>query len=166
MKYAFPTLLFMITLASYGQSANTLTLNSGKSPASTLKDIEWLTGHWRGEAFGGITEEVWTPALGGSMMCAFKLVSEGKVSFYELVAITEEGGTLMLRLKHFHGNMKGWEEKDKTIDFPLVKVEANRVYFDGMTFERAGADQLNVYVVIRDRGQDKEVKFPYTRLGK
>jgi hypothetical protein len=70
----------------------------------------------------------------------------------------------MLRLKHFHGSMKGWEEKDKTIDFPLVKVEANRVYFDGMTFERVGADQLNVYVMIGDRGEEKEVKFPYARL--
>lgn len=166
MKYTFTILLLFVSLASFPQGANTLTLGQGKSPAATLKDMEWLTGHWRGEAFGGITEEVWTPALGGSMMCAFKLVSQGKVSFYELVAITEESGTLMLRLKHFHGNMKGWEEKDKTIDFPLVKVEANRVYFDGMTFERVGADQLNVYVMIGDRGEEKEIKFPYSRLAR
>lgn len=145
------------------QSDNTLVLEGNASPPASLRQVEWLSGHWRGEAFGGITEEIWSPPLGGSMMCSFKLVSGGKVSFYELVVITEVAGSLMLRLKHFHGNLKGWEEKDSTIDFPLVKIEGNRAYFEGMTFEKTGTNDLTVYVMIGKKGEEQEVKFPYRR---
>jgi len=48
-----------------------------------------LQGHWKGEAFGGITEEIWSPPLGDSMMFVFKLVDEGKVVFYEIGGIRE-----------------------------------------------------------------------------
>lgn len=163
MKYTLFILFLLLSIRSHSQQVNTMTLGTGKSPAATLNDIAWLAGHWRGDAFGGITEEVWTPALGGSMMGSFKLVSDGKVRFYELVTITEEAGTLMLRLKHFHGDLKGWEEKDKTIDFPLVKVDGNRVYFDGMTFERTSDKEMVVFVMIGQKGKEEEVRFPYKR---
>ncbi len=159
-------LVVSMTLPVCAQSTNAMTQGTVTSPPATLKQMEWLAGHWRGEALGGITEEIWSPPLGGSMMCSFKLVKENKVVFYEIVAITEETGTLMLRLKHFHGDLKGWEEKDKTIDFPLVKIDGNRAYFDGMTFERTGDNDLTVYVMIGKKGEEKEVKFGYKRFSK
>ncbi len=53
------------------------------SPQATLQDIAWISGYWKGEAFGGITEEMWSNPLGNSMMFAFKLVVDDKVKFYE-----------------------------------------------------------------------------------
>ena len=80
MKKLSLSLLFVfIYFSSFGQ--NTLKLGDNKSPKATLADIAWLSGHWRGEAFGGITEEIWSPPLGDSMMGSFKLVSEGKNQF-------------------------------------------------------------------------------------
>ena len=147
-------------------SPNTLALDSGEvSPEATLADIAWIQGHWRGEAFGGVTEEIWTPPLGGSMMCAFKLVVNGEVRFYEIVTITEENNSLMLRLKHFHKDLKGWEEKDETVDFPLVKVTPDMVFFDGFTFERISKDEINMYVIIGDESKEQEAKFNYKRVG-
>lgn len=155
--------LFAVALAT-AQSANTLTLGAATSPAATLKQVEWLAGHWRGEAFGGSTEEIWSPALGGSMMCSFKLVKDNKVSFYEFVTMIEEAGSLVVRLKHFHSDLKGWEEKDKTIDFPLVKIDGKRAYFDGMTFENTGPNDLTIYVMIGKKGEEKEMPFLYKRV--
>ena len=107
-------------------------------------------------------EEVWSPPLGGSMMCVFKLVVENEVRFYEIVTISEEHATLILRLKHFHADLKGWEEKDETVDFPLVKTETNRAYFDGFTFEKISEDEMNIYVMIGEKdGKMQEMKFPY-----
>jgi hypothetical protein len=163
---SFVALLLVNMGAANAQRANTKALGTAASPPATLKDVEWIAGHWRGEAFGGITEEIWSPPLGGSMMCSFKLVTDNKVSFYEMVAMSEEAGSLIIRLKHFHGSMKGWEEKDKTIDFPLVKIEGNRAYFDGMTFERVNPDELHVYVMIGMEGEAKEVLFKYLRVKK
>lgn len=157
-------MLFAIAVKGQQPFANTIALpDSAKSPAATLESIRWIEGHWSGEAFGGVTEEVWTPPLGGSMMCAFKLVVNSNVRFYELATLSEEGGTLVLRLKHFHANMKGWEEKDKTVDFRLAKVTDNKIYFDEFTFERVSKDSINVYVVIERKGVREEVKFAYSR---
>ena len=158
----------LCTLNTFAQkkSPNTIRYDStAGSPPATLESLKWLAGHWRGEAFGGITEEVWTPAIGGSMMCAFKLVADGKVTFYELVSIIEEGGTLIMKLRHFHNDLRGWEEKDNPLTFRLVKVTADRVYFDEFTYERAGDNDLNIYVVIKQRdGSESEVKFAYKRF--
>ena len=159
--------LLTLTTATYSQTefTNTLTFSDSiGSPKADLSSMRWVEGHWKGEAFDGITEEVWTPPLGGSMVCAFKLVVDGKVKFYELVTISEENNTLVLRLKHFHSNLKGWEEKDKTVDFRLVKATDNKIYFDEFTFERVGARKMNIYVVIKSKEKREEVKFAYTKM--
>ncbi|WP_020526273.1 DUF6265 family protein [Flexithrix dorotheae] len=144
---------------------NTLSYDStGVAPEGNLKDIAWIAGHWKGEAFGGITEEVWTSPLGGSMMGSFKLVVNNEVNFYEILTIAEEGNSLILRLKHFHGDLKGWEEKDETVDFPLVKMTSGKVYFDDFTFERISENEMNIYVVIGHKdGTAEEVKFAYKK---
>jgi hypothetical protein len=68
----------------------------------------------------------------------------------------------VLRLKHFGTDLKGWEEKDETVDFPLVKLKPNKAYFDGMTFEKIGEEEMNIYVLIRQKdGSQNEMKFPY-----
>ena len=136
-----------------------------RSPKASLKDVSWISGYWRGEAFGGITEEVWTDPLGNSMMFSFKLVVAGKITFYELGGITEINNTLLMQLKHFNSDFKGWEEKNETVDFPLVKIEKNKVYFDQLTFEKISEEEINVYVVIENEdGSSEEVKFNYKRF--
>jgi hypothetical protein len=160
-------LLFLSISLGYSQESfsNTLRIDSVKtSPPATLQDIDWIQGHWQGEAFGGIVEEVWTPPLGGSMMCAFKLVVNDEVRFYEIVTISEEKETLILRLKHFHKDLKGWEEKNETVDFPLVKVTSGKVFFDGFTFEKISDNEMNIYVIIGEEGKEREAKFNYKRV--
>ncbi len=98
------------------------------------------------------------------MMCAFKLVVNSKIKFYEITTITEEKETLILRLKHFHGNLKGWEEKEVTQDFRLVEISKHSVYFEGFTFERISENEISIYVVIGPEGEQEEVKFNYNRV--
>jgi Domain of unknown function (DUF6265) len=169
IKVIFVLVLVLIgaQVPLFGQSKYSNTIfyhDSIGSPDADLSAISWIAGHWRGQAFGGITEEIWTPPLGGSMMCAFKLIMDDKVNFYELETITEENHTLILKLKHFHSNLIGWEEKDKSVDFKLVKVTPNRVYFDGLTFEQVSKNELNVYVVIAEGEEKSEVTFNYKRV--
>jgi len=135
-----------------------------KSPKATLEDVSWIAGHWKGEAFGGIAEEIWSPPLGDSMMFVFKLVSDGKVQFYEVGHIQQTGESLLLQLKHFHGSLKGWEEKDETVDFKLVQIDGNRVYFDGFTIEKISANEINMYLVVGEEDDSSEVvKFNYKK---
>jgi len=134
------------------------------SPKSTINDFSWIAGYWKGEAMGGVIEEVWTAPLAGSMTGSFKLAEGNSVIFYELETLTEEEGTVILRLKHFGADLKGWEKKDDTVDFKLVKYTENKAYFDGLTFELVNPNELNIYVVIEEENSAEEFKFSYRKV--
>ena len=157
-------LLLCFSVSCFAQNTISYT-EKGISPKATLNDVSWVAGHWKGEAFGGIAEEIWSPPLGDSMMFVFKLATKGKVQFYEVGHIQQRDETLILQLKHFHGSLKGWEEKDDTVDFKLVKMDGNKVYFDDFTIERISENEINMYVVVADaNGSSEEVKFNYKRV--
>lgn len=129
-----------------------------------LENIRWIAGTWKGEAFGGITEEIWSEPSGDSMMATFKLIVDGKVQFYEIETISEVNNSLILRLKHFGNDLKGWEEKDKTVDFPLISITKNKAIFEGMTFESIDENNMIVYVTIRQKDNSTAiVPFYYTK---
>ncbi|GAA4950997.1 hypothetical protein GCM10023314_25390 [Algibacter agarivorans] len=129
-----------------------------------LKNIAWISGNWKGEAFGGLTEENWSEPSGGSMMATFKLINDGKVSFYEIEIIRELENTLILQLKHFNNDLKGWETKDETVDFPLKEITPTKAIFEGMIFEKVNDNEMNVYVDIHQKdGSIETVKFNYTK---
>ncbi len=163
MKYLL-TLILIVSLSA--QAQNTVSFTEGStSPKATLAEVSWIAGHWKGEAFGGITEEIWSPPLGDSMMFTFRLLVEEKVQFYEIGHIQQQGETLLLQLKHFNGNLEGWEEKEETVDFQLVKLEKNRVLFDDFTFEKINDNEINLYVLIdNEDGSKEEVKFNYKKV--
>jgi hypothetical protein len=130
----------------------------------SLENISWIAGNWKGEAFGGQTEENWSEPSGGSMMATFKLINNNKVSFYEIEIIREIDNTLLLQLKHFNKDLKGWETKDETVDFPLIEITPNKVIFEGMTFEKVNENEMNVYVDIHQNdGSIEIVKFNYKK---
>lgn len=129
-----------------------------------LEHIAWIAGTWHGEALGGQVEEIWSIPSSGSMMATFKLIVEGQVVFYEIEIIRELTDTLILQLKHFRSNLKGWEEKDETVDFPLKSLTANKVEFEGMLIERISPTEMHVSVeVTNDAGQAETLKFEYFR---
>lgn len=162
----FFNLLLLSNIFSQETQSNTLIYDADiGSPNANITAVSWITGQWRGVAFGGVTEENWSKPLGGSMMATFKLVVDGEINFYEILTITEENKTLVMRLKHFNNDLTGWEEKDEVITFNLVKITPNKVFFNGLTFEKISAKEMNIYVVVEsDENQIKETKFNFRRV--
>lgn len=132
-------------------------------PGATLDRVAWLEGHWQGSIFGAEAELVWAPAIGGSMMGMFKLIPDESVSFYEFFVLVEENGSLVLRLKHFHPTLEGWENREDMEVFPLVKLTATTAYFDGLTYRRVDADTLKGFLVVEDSEGVRQVDFTYRR---
>ena len=99
------------------------------------------------------------------MMGMYRMIKDGKPVFYELLLIAEENGSLAIKLKHFHGDLRGWEDRDVSLHFPLVAKRDGRLYFDGMTFERVGNDRVKIYLAIENKkdGSAREELFEYTR---
>lgn len=158
-------LLIIVCFTNFLHGQHTLSFEDGMtSPKASLENIAWLAGNWKGEAFGGIAEEIWSPPLGGSMMFTFRLVADGVVHFYEFGHILEVDDTLILQLKHFDADLMGWEDKTDTVDFKLVKIEDETFYFDAFSIERISDQEINMYVVIEeDDGSENEVQFNYHR---
>lgn len=162
MKKLLFLLLFPVGIMS---AQETLQLSEGQnSPSASLEDVAWIAGHWQGEAFGGLAEEIWSNPMGGSMMFVFRLVADNEVSFYEVGHIQEVDDSIILQLKHFDKNLRGWEEKNETVDFRLVKIERNKAYFEGFTIEKVSEDQINMWVLIESKDSAKEVLFAYKRM--
>ncbi len=157
-----------IPLSVFGQSLkteHTVKLDEGAiSPLANIEQMSWMAGAWQGEAFGGTIDEVWSPPAGGAMMGMFRLVQGDETGFYELMTLVEESGSLVFRLKHFNADLKGWEEKDETVDFPLVALEENVAFFDGITFQRADDTTLNIYLASENKeGGFDELVFNYKK---
>jgi hypothetical protein len=141
---------------------NVMRLEQGEtSPPAKIGDIAWLAAHWRGEGLGGEAEEFIAPAAAGQMMGMFRhLKADGAVNFYEFYVFAEQAGSLTLRLKHFSPLLSGWEEKDEFVEFPLVAIGDQAVYFDGLTYVLEQDGSLTVGVRV---AEERNAVFRYRR---
>jgi hypothetical protein len=146
------------------ETANTLRAPADYAgPAATLDDMKWLVGHWKGTGLGGVSEEIWAEPAGGVMMGMYRLVVNGKPSFYEFIHLAEERGSLVMKLKHFNADLTAWEERDRFVTFRLVKLGLNEAYFSGLTFRRS-VDRLQIFLALRQNGNVREEEFRLERV--
>ena len=126
--------------------------------------MAWLAGRWTGDGLGGRTEEIWSPPDGETMMGVFRLIRKDEPVFYEFMTLRKTDRGLALQLKHFHPDMKGWEEKEKYVEFLYVGRDGERYHFEGLTFDRTSEDTVTIYLALRQKdGSVSEAKFQMTR---
>ena len=129
-------------------------------PAASINDVAWIAGHWHGNALGGKFEETWNPPFAGSMVGMFKFAEGEQVQFYELLTIVEKDGALLLRLKHFDKDLNGWEEKDKSVEFPLKSLNETTASFDGLIFQKIDNATMHILVTVKqNEGATEKIKF-------
>jgi hypothetical protein len=132
---------------------------------ATLADFRWLIGEWDGTGLGGESQEMWSPPADGAMMGMFRQLNGGKLVFYEFLTLVERDGSIVLRLKHFHPDLTGWEEKAQVLEFPLVSLTPTRATFNAMTFTHETADAFSVRLRLKDKaGSVREEIFEYRRV--
>jgi len=130
---------------------HSLRLGNVPSPPARIDAMAWLAGRWTGQGHEGGYEEIWSQPKGGVMIGMCRQLNTDRTAFYEFMMLTEKNGTLVLKLRHFNENFSGWEDKQKSIDLPLVRVANGAVHFDGLSFIRRGADALTIYLQLYDR---------------
>ncbi len=155
------TIALALGLPSLHSLSKSQPLEQAPSPQESLEEaphaLAWLEGHWIGEGLGGKVEEVWLKPEGGSMLGMFRLISGGKPNFYELVTIDEKAGEFTMRLKHFHANLKGWEEKDKALIWECLELEEGRARFGPVLYELRDKNTMDVWVELGDDNTQKLV---------
>jgi len=130
-------------------------------PPARIAAASWMEGDWVGGGLGGTSEEGWMPPLAGTMASVYRGMRDGRVTFFEIVTLVEDGQSLKLRLKHFHPDLSGWEAPERTVDFPLVRTGPGALFLDGMSYRRVpGGLESWVIIGLRDGGTRAE-KFLY-----
>ncbi|MCR9247609.1 MAG: DUF6265 family protein [bacterium] len=137
---------------------------SGDRPTEPTLPCAWLTGHWVGEGFGGESEEVWLPARDGTLSGIFRLVVSGKVRFYELFTIAEIDGELQMKLKHFHADLRGWEERDEVLTWPGTDLGPSSVTFGPVRYELLAPDRLRASVTVEENGTTGVQHLEFRRM--
>ena len=165
---AAATLLLSMALPAMAQSQRTEHTYRLDDPANaapaTLADVGWLVGSWSGTAFGGQFEEVWNPPSAGSMVGFFKLMHDGGISFYELLLLVEEEGSLSLKVRHFNEDFSAWEDKTEHITFRLVAIEPDAIHFSGLSFYRTGPDEITGWIAMRSGETVREEQLLHRRV--
>lgn len=158
MKRVFLILILLLTTF--------LPAGAQDSQAVRIDAIAWTAGNWKGQAFGGEVEEIWSKPAGGVMMGMFRLLDKGKVSFSEFEQIVEQNNSLIFKVKHFTSAFVGWEEKDKAIEFKLLSATNDEVRFDGLRVIKIDADTCKHVITLKDKdtGTTKDVEIVYHRV--
>lgn len=153
--------LFTVILLSLNCKAqNTLHYNDEKgSPKATLNELKWLSGNWKGTSSMGEFEENWSLASAKTMLFSFKMWKNDDVYFYEIGHIVEKDKSLVLELKHFDKELKGWEKQEEKESFRLVKIDGNKFYFDKITYEKIDDNHMIVYVLMEESGEELIFNF-------
>jgi hypothetical protein len=134
-------------------------------PPARVEDLAWLQGQWEGPGLTGPAAEVYSGPAGGQIVGHFRQQRDNGIWFYELMTIVQVGASLEYRLKHFNHDLTGWEEKGTVLKFPLVAVEKDAWYFDGLTVRRDGPDGMIGAVRIDSKdGPPREAVFKYRRV--
>jgi len=140
-------------------------------PAATVDDLSWLTGSWYAEKDGGRVEEQWATPAGNAMMGMFRWLQDDQIRFYEFMTIEQDEKGIVLRIKHFNPGLIGWEEKEVSVAFTLVRLDAGEAIFvkqDApdplwMVYRRIDENTMTVYFESEDEPPKPEDEFHFTR---
>ncbi len=171
MRFPVPVIAMLTTLAvpSAVSAQETQVAPAGHlPPMAEIEQVVWLEGTWEGTGIGdNLALESWLPPAAGTMVGTFvQTGDDGGIQFTEHMYLMEEGGSLVLRIKHFNPDLTGWEEKDEMLTFRLVAIEGCAAFFQALTLRCDGPDGLVAAVRMRSEGDEiNELVFRFTRAG-
>lgn len=144
VKRTKPLIYAIFALMTGNASANT----------ATLQDLHWMVGAWAGSLGPQHVAEAWSEPHAGSMSTMVRLTTDTDVAMIELIAIREEGETLVLHLRQFSPAL----ETRLSQDMPLAGITPDSVSFSGpadstikgLAYRRVDDNQMAVDVTIAD----------------
>ncbi len=125
-----------------------------------INNYTWLAGHWTGDGFGGVSDEVWSMPADGVMMGMYRNIQDGKVVFYEFITLDESG----MKLKHFEPDMQAWEEKADFVHFEMIEATPSKLSFKGLTFELKSKNEMEIALKMKRNGKVETEVFKMKRV--
>jgi hypothetical protein len=138
----------------------------------SLQDFAWISGHWRNPEGGNLSEEIWTPPHGDSLLGMWRYVGGERARIFELLAITAGDDGIVLRLRHFDPKFVGREDKDRGLVLKLVRSGEREAVFEGPEYSGQGSVRITYrapspdeLVAVLEKPGGKPQEFRYRRAG-
>jgi len=144
-------------------------------PVPSQKELAFLQGTWSGASEkGSYVEEYWSPPVGDTMIGHCRFITEGKTTFYELLAIVWEPSRVVLKMRHFNKDFIGWDESAEAGDCVLIRCTASELLFENSRSEHKVRvlyqkvdhrdDAIQTFVEDTKDGQTHTYPFKYQRI--
>lgn len=130
------------------------------SPRTDLQPLRWLAGEWQGDGPTGRIEAFWLPPAAGTMAGVLRRIREGRIAGYAIAVVSEEEGSLVLRLRRFDARLAGRESQDAPAPRRLLSLSDAEVAFEGIRILRSG-DALVVVELDRPGERPEEVRLSH-----
>ncbi len=106
-----------------------------------LSDFAFVIGAWAGieqnatnpmadtPTSSATISENWTEPVADAMTGVFTWAEGSKILVYEFIVVRQTDEGLIMRFKHFNGDLIGWEQKDEFLELEAVKSAENEITF-------------------------------------
>lgn len=131
--------------------------------ANTVDSLAFMSGKWRSERNGTITEELWTSPQAGAMFGISRTIRGEKTVFFEFLRVETRGGGLYyvaqpggrpptpFKLVSFDGKVATFENPEN--DFPSKIV-----------YEKLGDDAIRAGIAGKQNGKDASESWEFKRV--
>jgi hypothetical protein len=128
----------------------------------SLSDISFIAGHWKAKTSDRTVEGHWFAPEGNNMTGVFRMMKDGKLAMYEILAYEKTDQGLVSLVKHFNPGLIAQEEKEVSDTYHFVEASKGRAIFektDGalrILYEKKSDNQ---FVIARGTMQDGKWAF-------
>jgi hypothetical protein len=156
--YAFLLLLLSVSLLQPAKAQTTP--NTG-----SLADISFIAGHWKANMPDRTVEAYWFAPDADNITGLFRMVKDGKITMYEILAYEKTSQGLVSLVKHFNPGLIAQEEKEVSDRYNFVEASKGRAVFekqDGslrILYEKKSDNQI-----VLSRGTMQEGKWVFKSL--
>ena len=142
-----------LLLAAFAFTSTPALAQEGKAPApsrAVLSELSWMTGRWIDDSGGNLSEEIWSPPSGDSMMGMWRYVAGGQARIFEILTVSVEPAGIVLRLRHFDPELVAREDKATPVELSLIGWTPGEAVFEGPAVGAPG----NVRLTYRNPSED------------
>ncbi len=113
----------------------------------SVEDLDWLAGHWQGEYYGGIVDEIYTKPRNGTLAGMYRWTKDGQGATYAIMAYTNVGETVVFQMTELNADLTPVKGSGESFG-QLLEMSEDKAVFEGMTVERNGPGDLTVTLTL------------------
>ncbi|MDO1444880.1 DUF6265 family protein [Rhodocytophaga aerolata] len=157
--------LYFLWLLAVGCFALPEVYAQNAASKGSLSDLAFIEGHWKATPEGRTIEASWFPPAGDNIAGMMRMMTNGKVTMYEILGYEKTEQGIVSLVKHFKPGMIGQEDIEKPVRYIFLESSKDRVVFEQdnqqvrVLYEKRSTDAFVISI-----GRQEEGKWAFKPL--